>query len=72
VLVKKASDAGYNMSVESLIDRLSEVRMAETVTVFNLNSKPVRETQQEEMNSVLQKFYDDLVKLVQCQLLNCG
>lgn len=63
-LVKKASDAGYNMSIESLIDRLSEVRMAETITVFNLNSKPVRETQLEEMDPALQKFYDDLGNIV--------
>ena len=64
VLVKKANDAGYNMSVEALIDRLSEVRMAETVTVYSLNSKPVRETQLEEMCPERQKFYDDLVNLV--------
>ena len=49
VLVKKASDAGHNMSVENLIDRLSEVRIAETVTLHSLNSKPVREKQLEEM-----------------------
>jgi hypothetical protein len=47
---KKASDTGYNMSVEGLIDRLSEVRMAEIVTFHNLNSKQVRETQLEEMD----------------------
>jgi transposase len=64
VLLKKASDAGYTMSVESLIDRLSEVRMAEILTVHSLNSKPVRETQLEEMDPGLQKLYADLEKSV--------
>ncbi len=64
VLQKKASDAGHNVGIESLIDRLSEVRMAETVTIQSLKSKPVRETQLEEMDPELQKLYDDLVNSV--------
>ncbi len=52
------------MSIESLIDRLSEVRMAETVTIYNLNSKPIRETQLEEMDPKLEKLYADLIKTV--------
>ncbi len=64
VLVKKASDAGHNMSVENLIDRLSEVRIAETVTLHSLNSKPVREKQLEEMGPELEKLYADMVNTV--------
>lgn len=60
VLHKKARDAGYNMSVEGLIDKLSEVRMAETISIYSLNSKPVKETQLEEMDPALQKLYADL------------
>lgn len=64
VLHKKARDTGYTISVESLINRLSEVRMVETVSIYSLNSKPVREIQLEEMDPELQKLYADLEKSV--------
>ncbi|MDH7579027.1 MAG: hypothetical protein QHH75_14710 [Bacillota bacterium] len=46
-------DTGYTMSVESMINRLSEVRLVETITLYSLNSKPVRETQLEEIDPEL-------------------
>lgn len=60
VLWKKARDAGFNMSVENLIDRLAEVRKAEIVTVTSLKGKPQKQTQLEEMDPELQQLYEAL------------
>jgi len=61
ILWKKAREAGHNLSLESLLDRLAEVRQAEIVTVTSLRGKPVKKTQLEEMELELQRLYNDLV-----------
>lgn len=62
ILWKKAREAGYSMSLESVIDELEKVRQAEIITLASLKSKPVREIQLEEMDPKLQELYDILVK----------
>lgn len=62
VLWKKAREAGYTMSLENLIDRLTEIRKAEIITINSLKSKPVKETQLEEMEPDLQELYTVLIK----------
>jgi len=62
VLWKKARDAGCSMSVENLIDRLTEIRKAEIVTVTSFKSKPKKATQLEEMDPELEKLYETLAK----------
>jgi len=62
ILWKKAREAGHNLSLETLIDRLTQVRKAEIITVTSLRGKPVKETQTEEMPPELQRLYNDLAK----------
>ena len=61
VIWKKARDAGYSMAVETLIDRLTEVRKVEIVTITSLKGKQEKETQLEQMKPELQKLYKVLV-----------
>jgi len=49
------------MCVENLIDRLTGIQKAEIIAVNSLKSKPVKETQLEEMEPELQKMYEALV-----------
>jgi transposase len=60
VIWKKARDAGYSMAVETLIDRLTEVRKAEIVTISSLKGKPQKEIHLEQMESELKKLYETL------------
>jgi len=62
VLLKKARDLGYAVSVETLIDMLTKVRKAEIVTISGLKGKPARESQLEEMEPELKKMYEDLAR----------
>jgi transposase len=62
VLAKKAKDCGYNYSVEALIDRLTEIRIAEVITVTGMKGRPPREEQLEEMEPELLKLYENLDK----------
>lgn len=62
VLWKKASDLGYTFSVEGLIDKLTEVRRAEIITVSGLKGKPRKETQLEEMDPKLGRLFADLCR----------
>jgi transposase len=55
VLWKKARDAGYSMSVETLIDRLTEIRKAEIVTITSLKGEPKKQIHLEKMDPELQK-----------------
>ena len=60
VIWKKARDAGYSISIETLIDKLTEVRKAEIITVTSLKGQPKKETQLEEMEPEVQKIYETL------------
>jgi len=62
LLWKKAKECGYNYSIQTLLDRLSEIRKAQIVTLTGLKGKPVKETQLEEMEPELKKLYDDLLR----------
>jgi len=62
VLAKQAKDCGYNYSVEALIDRLSEVRRAEIVTITGMKGRPPKEKQLEEVEPKLLMLYDQLDK----------
>jgi len=62
ILWEKAREAGHNLSLETLIDKLTEVRKVEIITVTSLQGKPVKETQLEEMPPELQRLYNDLAK----------
>ncbi len=61
LLWEKAKDLGYSLSAESLINMLSEIRKAETVTITGLKGKPAKESQLEEMDAKLEKLYEDLL-----------
>lgn len=61
ILAKKANDCGYyNYSIEALIDRLSEIRRAEIVTVTGMKGRPPKEKQLEEMEPELLTLYAQL------------
>ncbi|MDH7578762.1 MAG: IS1634 family transposase [Bacillota bacterium] len=62
ILWKKAREAGYNYSLETLIDKLTGIRKAELITMNGLKGKPVKETQLEEMEPELQELYTALIK----------
>ncbi|WP_088049453.1 IS1634 family transposase [Virgibacillus dakarensis] len=62
LLWKKAKEAGYRMNVETLLDRLGEVRLAEIYTVHGLKEKPKKEEQLEEMDPELETLYHTLAK----------
>ena len=64
VLWKKAQDLGYTISIERLIDQLSDVRNAEIVSVTDLKGKPAKETQLEEMDPDLKKLYEELLSAI--------
>ncbi len=61
LLWKKAKDLGYNYSIESLIDILSDIRKADIVTVTGLKGKPAKVSQLEEMEPELNKLYQVLL-----------
>lgn len=60
ILWKKACQANYNLSIETLIDRLTEVRKAEIITLSDLKAKPQRHMQYEEMEPSLKELYEIL------------
>ncbi|WP_088049268.1 IS1634 family transposase [Virgibacillus dakarensis] len=62
LLWKQAKEAGYRMNVETLLDRLSEVRLAEIWTVRDLKGKPQKEEQLEDMDVELDNLYHTLAK----------
>jgi len=62
ILWKRAINADICMSMENLIDKLSQIRKAEIVTITGLKGKPVKESQLEEMNPELQELYNALTK----------
>jgi len=49
------------MAVEFLIDRLTEIRKAEIVTVTNLKGKHKKQTHFEKTDPELQKLYETLI-----------
>ncbi len=60
---KKAREAGYSYSIETLLDKLTEVRQAEIVSLLTgFKGKPSKEVQLEEMDPELLKLYQDLDK----------
>jgi len=59
-LWKKAREAGYTVSIETLLDRLTEVREAEIVSLSGMKGKPVKEKQLEEMEPELLELYQTL------------
>ncbi len=61
IVWKKARDAGYNMTIETLIDQLTEVRRAEIVTIISPKGKAKKETQLEEMEPELHKLYETFI-----------
>jgi transposase len=62
LLWKKANDLGYSLSVDELLDRLTEVRKAEILTITRIDGKPQREELFEEMDPELSRLYDELVE----------
>jgi len=50
VIWRKAREAGYNYRIETLLDKLTEVRPAEIVSLTGFNGEPGKEVQFEEMN----------------------
>lgn len=62
LLWKKTYEAGYRMNVETLLDRLSEIRKAEIYTVHNLKEKPQKHEQFEEVDSDIEQIYYALAK----------
>ena len=60
ILWKRAREAGYSLSMESLIDRLTRVRMAEVVILTGFKAKPVKEIRLEDMEPDLRLLYDTL------------
>ncbi len=62
ILWKQAREAGYALSMENLIDTLTQVRMADVVILTGLKSKPVKESRLEDMEPELQMLYESLQK----------
>lgn len=62
LLWKQAKEVGYRMNVETLLDRLSEVRLAEIWTVRDLKEKPQKEEQLEDTDAALDSLYHTLTK----------
>jgi transposase len=62
LLWKKACKLGYSMSLEELLDKLTEVRKAEIFTITGLKGKPQREEIFEEMEPGLLKLHNDLAE----------
>ena len=61
-LWKKAREAGYNFSIETMIDKLTEVRKVELITLTGLKGKPAKETRLEDIETGLLKLYQELDK----------
>jgi len=59
-LWKKTREAGYTISIETLLDRLTEVREAEMVRLSGMKGKPVKEKQLEDMEPELLELYQTL------------
>ena len=62
VIWKKAREAGYNYSIETLLDKLAEVRQAEIVSLTGFKGKPSKEVQLEEMEPELLELYQNMDK----------
>ena len=62
ILWKKAREAGHTISLEALLDRLSEVRQAEVITLSSHQGRPAKTTQLEQMEPELQRLYDDVMQ----------
>lgn len=50
------------MNEETLLDRLSEIRLAEIITVHDLKEKPLKEYQMEEMEPEIESLYRAFVE----------
>jgi len=64
LLWKKACEAGYQMSIEKILDRLSEVRQVEILYMSELKGRPRKEIKLEEMDVSLEELYNALVDRV--------
>ncbi len=62
VIWKKAREAGYSYSIETLLDKLTEVRQAEIVSLTGFKGKPSKEVQLEKMEPELLQLYQVLDK----------
>lgn len=62
ILWKKSKEAGFNLSIESLLDKLGRVRRAETISLSGLKGKPQKEVQLEVMDKDLHQLYEKLVE----------
>jgi len=62
ILWKKAREAGYSYSLETIIDKLTEILKVELITIRSIKGKPVKETQLEEMEPELQDLYTVLMQ----------
>jgi hypothetical protein len=58
MLWQKAKEEGYEGSIESLLDLLTQVRQVEIISVSDLQKKPMKETTLETMKPEIQKWYD--------------
>jgi hypothetical protein len=58
MLWQKAKEEGYDGSIESLLDLLTQVRQVEIISVSDLQKKPIKETTLETMKPEVQKWYD--------------
>jgi hypothetical protein len=62
LLWKKANDLGYSLGVDELLDRLTEIRKAEILTITRIEGKPQREELFKEMAPALSRLYDEPVE----------
>lgn len=62
VLLKKAKDKGYTLGMETLIDKLTEIRQVEIITLTGLKGKPVKEERLEDVEPELMKLYKSLAE----------
>ena len=60
MLWQKAKEEGYEGSIESLLDRLTQVRQVESISISDLQKKPIKETTLVTMKPEVQKWYDVL------------
>ena len=61
LLYRKAVQAGYTLSIETILDRLAQIRIVTIVTVDSLKSKPRVEKTREDTDEEIKLLYEALL-----------
>lgn len=61
ILWKKACELGCSLSLEKLLDKLTAIRKTEIITLTDLQGRPQKEVQLEDMEPDLQRLFEGLI-----------